>query len=138
LPGRMFNRDHIAGYLIWRLSPEHYKVFTDSRFDIFGGDFLMDEISIDRAAEGEGLRISPFNTPIRDWRAVVEHWGINWMFLERAAETNRALSRPDSGWALIYLDGGYAIWIKRRPENQPWIEKYEIPLRQGRASEQTG
>jgi len=130
LPGRMYNRNNISGYLIWALSPEHYKVFTDSRFDVFGGDFLMDELSIAKGAEsahGERLYLMPYRTPLRDWRAVVDAWRINWMILERGEEVNRTLARPGSGWALIYADPGYAIWLKRTPGNRPWIDKYEIP-----------
>jgi hypothetical protein len=134
LPGRMYNRDNIAGYLIWRLSPERYKVFTDSRFDVFGGDFLMDELSVVKGAEaapGQKLYLMPYKTPLRDWRQVIEHWRINWLFLERGEEMNPILAKPASGWALVYADPGYVIWLKRTPANFPWLEKYEIPTEVG-------
>jgi hypothetical protein len=134
LPGRMFNADNCAGYLIWRLSPEHYQVFTDSRFDIFGQDFLRDEQSVcngwterflasRREQLGEALVRG-----IRPWRQVVEAWNINWLFLEKSELVNCELVRSDSGWALLYLgrlSDPFTIWIRRTPENQPWIERYE-------------
>jgi len=68
LPGRMYNRNNYSGYLIWRLSPEHYKVFTDSRFDIFGQDFLMDELSVVNGWE-DGFLINE-KKPREEWLRV--------------------------------------------------------------------
>ncbi len=138
LPGRMFNADNCAGYLIWRLSPEHYQVFTDSRFDIFGQDFLRDEQSVcngwtERFLESRRERIGGELPGIRPWRQVVEDWKINWLFLEKSELVNCELVRPNSGWALLYLGldkrDPFAVWIRRIPENQPWIERYEKPVR---------
>ncbi len=134
LPGRMFNADNCAGYLIWRLSPEHYQVFTDSRFDIFGQDFLRDEQSIcngwtERFIESRRKLLGDDLAGVRPWRQVVEAWNINWLFLEKSELINCELVRPDSGWALLYLGvekrDPFAIWIRRTPENLPWIERYE-------------
>ena len=123
LPGQMYNRDNIAGYLIWRLSPEYYKVFTDSRFDIFGDDFLADELSVANGWPDGYLK--PFGTPVRDWRKVIDAWKINWLFLESGEKINEILAQRNSGWALIYDDGAFLIWLKRTTANLPWIEKYE-------------
>ena len=130
-PGRMFNRNYFAGYLVWALSPEHYKVFTDSRFDIFGQDFLFDEQSVAGGLTEEMVRDYYANMPDpqpghRPWKEVVEEYNINWLMLEKDELNNFRLLEPDSGWALIYMDHTYRIWIKRAPENQPWIEKYEV------------
>jgi len=132
LPGRMFNADNCAGYLIWRLSPERYQVFTDSRFDIFGQDFLSDEQSVcngwtERFIESRRKRLGDELVGIRPWRQVIEAWNINWLFLEKTELVNCELVRPDSGWALLYLGwrDPFTIWIRRTPENQPWIERYE-------------
>jgi hypothetical protein len=132
LPGRMFNRNNCSGYLIWALSPEHYRLFTDSRFDVFGQDFLMDELSIVRAVEirnpGEEMHWGGADGPLlKDWREVVRHWNINWMLVGVEEDINARLLVPDSGWALLYADAGYAIWIRRVPENASWIERYENP-----------
>ena len=43
LQGPMFNHDNFAGYLIWRLSPEKIKLFTDSRYDLWGSQFAKEE-----------------------------------------------------------------------------------------------
>lgn len=46
LPGPMFNHDNFAGYLIYRLAPEHLQVFTDSRFDLWGSRFAKEKIAV--------------------------------------------------------------------------------------------
>ena len=45
VPGPMFNHDNFAGYLIYRLAPEHYKLFTDSRYDLWGSRYAKEEIA---------------------------------------------------------------------------------------------
>lgn len=121
-PGRMYNRNHVCGYLIWALSPEKYKLFTDNRFDIFGGDFLMDELSI--ANGWPDGRLAPYGTPVTDWRKVVEKWKVNWLFVEKSEKIDEKLrSGEEKGWLLIYEDLQYAIWLKDTPENRLWREK---------------
>ncbi|RJP22063.1 MAG: hypothetical protein C4527_22295 [Candidatus Omnitrophota bacterium] len=46
ISGPMFNHDNFAGYLIWRLSPEHMKLFTDSRYDLWGSRFAKEELGV--------------------------------------------------------------------------------------------
>jgi hypothetical protein len=123
LPPRMYNRDTTCGYLIWALSPEHYQLFTDNRFDIFGGDFLADELSVANGYPDAFLK--PYGTPVRDWRKVVEQYGINWLFIPKGELIHEKLLRgEEKGWVLIYQDWTYAIWMKDTPQNRPWIEKY--------------
>lgn len=46
LPGPMFNHDNFAGYLIYRLAPEKYKLFTDSRYDLWGSRYAKEEMAV--------------------------------------------------------------------------------------------
>ncbi len=140
LPGRMYNRNKLSGYLIWALSPEHYKVFTDSRFDIFGQDFLFDELSIAEGGTTESLNYYYENRDntipgLRPWDEIVEKWDINWIFLDQTEGLNWILLQPESDWALIYSDHKYRIYIKRTKANQPWIEKHESEFRTRRVLE---
>ena len=105
-------------------------MFTDSRFDIFGQDFWADEMSIAWGLEAEDVaRIAREHPAIQPkfgpWREVAHRWGINWIFVAFEEKINGVLLRPDSGWALIYADPLYRIWIERKPENRPWIVRYE-------------
>ncbi len=139
-PGRMYNRNNLSGYLIWALSPEHYKVFTDSRFDIFGQDFLADELSIAEGGTTETLKAyytrgKNVIPGLRPWKEVVEEWNINWIFLDKGEGLNWHLLQPDADWALIYSDQNYRIYIKRTEANRPWIDKYESDFRTRRVLE---
>jgi hypothetical protein len=98
LPGRLFNRNSSSGYLIWALSPEHYRLFTDSRFDVFGGDFIADEDSVvgvwtaDEVADY--YRTAPHPRPgLRDWHTVIAYWGINLLLVEKSEKVHGYLLR---------------------------------------------
>ncbi len=115
--GRLFNLNHYAGYLIWRLSPEHTRVFTDSRFDIFGGRFIEDEYVIRRGAESarEGVL----------WQERLDAYKIDWILIPDAEPLNERLSAHPEAWELVYRDGpwsrhpaGFSIWIRVTPETQ--------------------
>ncbi|MFW5870085.1 MAG: hypothetical protein ACOCVL_00320 [Candidatus Sumerlaeota bacterium] len=140
-PGRMYNRNNFSGYLIWKLSPEHYKLFTDSRFDIFGQDFLADEMSVAEGGTPEHIEhyyeVHPDPMPgMRPWREVVDEYDINWIIVHRDENVNWPLLHPHMGWTLIYSDSLYRIYIRRAPGNQPWIERYERPARTARLREE--
>ena len=90
----------------------------------------MDELSVANGWE-DGLLINEKKPReewlrVRDWRKVVEDWKINWMLVDRGEKINGILMQADSGWALVHLDPGYAIWWKGTPENTPWTERYGI------------
>ncbi len=46
LKGPMFNHDNFAGYLIFRMSPEVMKIFTDSRYDLWGSRYAKEELAV--------------------------------------------------------------------------------------------
>jgi len=117
LRGRLFNRNFYAGYLIWRLAPEQTLVFTDSRFDIFGGKFLRDEYII---AEGEE---DPAEGPL--WRKKLAEYQIDWIILPESLELNARLEAIPEEWELVYRDGpwsrapaGFRVWMRVAPETQ--------------------
>lgn len=61
--GPLFNHDNIAGYLIWRLSPEKYTIFTDTRYDLWGSRFAKEELAILTARD---IPLGGYDTG-RDW-----------------------------------------------------------------------
>lgn len=121
--GNMYNQINYAGYLIWRLSPEHHKVFTDSRFDIWADRFVWEEKAIEA-----GLERHPQG---QNWYELVEKYKINFMVITRDAPLNRVLeNNPD--WVLVYywIDpraytqyDGWNIYVKNTPENQALIQR---------------
>ncbi len=121
--GHMFNQINFAGYIIWRLSPERHKVFTDSRYDIWGDTFLWDEKYI----EGGVTR----NPPGKNWYDLVDKYDINFILITRDAHLNRILQEDDE-WVLVYWwihpesaspFGGWNIYVKNVPENKALIER---------------
>ncbi len=51
LSGPMFNDYQFAGYLIYRLSPENMKVYTDNRFDLWGSRYAKETKAVYSASE---------------------------------------------------------------------------------------
>ena len=94
LPGRLFNGGNYAGYLIWRLSPERMKVFTDNRFDIYGSRFIQDEQIVLRAFEGD--------EDLPNWRAVLRRWDVRTVFVPVGSKIHGALADeppwPEGAW----------------------------------------
>lgn len=46
LPGPIWNADPFTGYMIWRLAPERYRLFTDNRYDIYGARFFRQQQAV--------------------------------------------------------------------------------------------
>ena len=115
--GRMFNGNTYAGYLIWRFSPEPYQVFSDPRFDIFGGDIWRVENTImsgdPRVAEGS-------TRPI--WRELLDQYDIEWMIIRGTSGIAARLRESGSeDWALAaeWPASDWEVWLRRTPENAP-------------------
>jgi len=88
-PGRLWTNLNIGGFMIWRLSPEPYRVYTDSRFDVHGDSRQRVEMSIN------GLEIRP------DWGDVLDDLGVNVIVLEKATPLVMALwESPD--WTPVH------------------------------------
>jgi len=118
-PGRLFNEIHFAGYMIWRLSPDPYQVFTDSRFDVFGGQYKRLH---DRVAEGmetaSGRRL---------WRELLDDWDVNVVVidgwkplnqrLDNSGEWQRVFSQPwrDPRFSDTDARNCFNVWIRKQP-----------------------
>lgn len=145
LEGRMFNPLNSAGYLIWRLSPERHKLFTDSRFDVFGDDFVWyqrpfiygvksaedwDQLDWTRIGltEEEGERIRE-KVGSAGWSQILDKWNVNFVLAEIGWRATKMMSdSPD--WELVYVwrkpfqaDVGYAVFIRKVPENADLIRR---------------
>lgn len=114
LPGRLWNAGNYGGYLIWRLSPERYKVFTDNRYDIWGGDFIQQQEIVLHGFEGDA------QADIPSWRDVLDHWNVNTLFLPVGSGLHqKLLVRAQEGsaeWRPVWAqDGQFAIWTRKTP-----------------------
>jgi hypothetical protein len=119
--GRMYNNINIAGYLIWRLSPEYHKVFTDSRFDIFSGLFLEDALLVEYGVDEPQY-------PDKTWYKILDKWKINFIVVPKSVGLNKVITKD---WILVYYNqpdpnrklSGFNIYVKDKPENKDFIER---------------
>jgi hypothetical protein len=108
LEGNMFNDDEFGDYIIYSAFPR-YKVFIDSRVDMYGPDRLKDYLHMVSFKPG--------------WEDIVEKYSINWVFFNSDSMLSRHL-RERNDWKLIYSDRVANIFIKNIPENQEIIKRY--------------
>ena len=152
-PGPMLNGDvGYAGYLIWRLSPESYKVWTDSRFDIHGsGPARMlssvkaasDEFTVAWARDVGNPVLGPAPDDQPYWRAIID-WLDPGFIIVSTEDYNfhildRRLAERGSGWARVFVSParralyasgwapwqfrGYAIYVRDTEANRALIER---------------
>ena len=140
----MFNPVNCSGYLIWRLSPETHKVFTDGRFDIFGDQFVWDEWAasrgIERAnwdniawekagfTEREGRRIRE-RCQSAGWSDILDRWQINFVIAERPWGLRDKL-RASGQWESVFhwikpfdRQEGYEVFVRRTDSNRELIRR---------------
>ncbi len=91
-PGALYNENNFAGYLIWRFSPDQHRVFSDSRFDIFGADLWWQEEIVASLYEGDEERPS--------WREVLDDWDVQWGITRGRTPLARGLRQGLDGWAV--------------------------------------
>src|SRR5690606_26777538 len=125
LPPRMFSDSNYCGYFMWRLSPEHYKLFTDNRFDVFGSKFVWEERMVFFALT-PGDRLDG-RVVTESWSDILRRHGVNFLVFRPIdrKELFQAL-RTSNEWRLVY----YYIAPQASPRNWP-IEGYYVWVRDG-------
>ena len=129
LPGRIWNGGNYAGYLMWRLAPEHYKLFTDNRYDIYGGQFIREEHAVRNGWTREKLDAANLRSEdgFHAWNEVLDRWEVQTLFVESGEVINALL--PDDAWKLVFEDYAYKIWVRNTPANQTAIDRaLALPL----------
>jgi hypothetical protein len=129
LPDRMFSEINYCGYLMWRLSPEHHRLFTDNRFDLFGSRFYPYEYTVAHGLAGgnefaNGMRVE------KGWDGILDEWGVNFVVIARDMELNRRL-RESGKWKVIYYyvapgspqESGFNIWLRDEPRFAEAMER---------------
>jgi hypothetical protein len=108
LKGNMFNDDEFGDYIIYSAYPQ-YKVFIDSRVDMYGIDQFKDYLTMVYFKPG--------------WEKIIEKYKINWMILNSDSILSRYLmERKD--WRLIYSDRVANIFVRNISENQDILRDY--------------
>jgi hypothetical protein len=120
-PPRLWTNLNIGGFMIWRLSPETLKVFTDSRFDVHGGGPQRVEMSLNGVGPDGGV-------PDPDWEQVLDDLGVNVAVLEKATPLVRAMWASPN-WVAVHewtapgrrWRDGTMTFIRDVPENETAI-----------------
>ena len=108
VPGRMLNYWSWGSYLIWRLWPEK-QVFADGRFEVYDPSVFKDWLTVNDGRPG--------------WRERLDRRQIN--FTVVGANPSQAGTFESGGWALVYWDDLCVVYVRRSPENQPLIDRFE-------------
>lgn len=139
LPRPLFNEANISGYLMWRLAPDQlsesgrpidkpgYLLFTDNRYDIYGGEFIRDQDSVLYGLNDEEARVNSERWRFKDrkfsnWRSVLDRYGVQTLFLPAGADVNRELAQSNE-WVNVWADRKFTIWVRKTPANQPAIAR---------------
>ncbi|MEN6627262.1 MAG: hypothetical protein ABFD69_13645 [Candidatus Sumerlaeia bacterium] len=138
LPGPIFNSGNESGYLIWRLAPDlltesgrpipgpGYLLFTDNRYDIYGGQFIREEQSVLNGLSPEDARranerLAWNGRVFASWREVLDRHAVQTLFIATDAPVNRELSR--GGWLRVWYGRDVSIWVRDTAANAPAIER---------------
>jgi hypothetical protein len=99
LPSNIFHEMAFGSYLIWNAQPD-YKVFVDSRVELFPISIWDDYFTISNAKE--------------DWEEKLKSYGINTLMLEpenQARLIEAAAQSPN--WEMVYQDQAAVIFTRR-------------------------
>jgi Tfp pilus assembly protein PilF len=117
LPGNIFQDYNLGGFTAWRLGPAY-------------GDFI-DGRNVDPAVwtEKQEFISSPPDSPL--WEKESDRRGINLLFFSlgrfSGGGTPDLMSLCQSHlWRPVYLDEVSIVMLRNRPENRPWIDRFEV------------
>jgi len=106
LKGNMFNDDEFGDYIIYSVHPQ-YKVFIDSRVEMYGLDHFKDYLTMIYFEPG--------------WENIIEKYSINWMILDADSIFSRHLMGRND-WKLIYSDKVANIFVRNISKNQDILQ----------------
>jgi hypothetical protein len=87
---RIFTHDEWGDYLIYRLSPQGFKVFVDGRSDFYGGKFGQEYIDVMEVKY--------------NWQQTLDRYGVDTILLPADAPLTGAL-KESRRWRVAYDDG---------------------------------
>ena len=119
LPRNIFHDYGQGGYLAWQVGSE-YPDFVDGRYIPFGKELFAEQTKLMVAAPDSV-----------QWKEAADHWKISTLIfpIARYAGLGRfPLQEYCKGaqWKLIYLDEVSVIFVRNRPENAQFIEKFPL------------
>lgn len=118
ITGPIFNNYDIGGYLIFHLFPRE-KVFVDNRPEAYPVEFFTEQYI-------------PMQEDEEKWRGALSRYGFNAIVFAYHDATpwgqQFLVSRiQDQEWAPVFADRKVLVLIRRNKENEPLIERFELP-----------
>ncbi len=118
LPGPIFNNYDVGSYLIWFLYPQK-AVFVDNRPEAYPVSFFQQTYI-------------PAQTNDKVWQKLEKHWHFQTIVFWRHDFTpwgQAFLIRrlKDKNWVPVYVDRYLLIFLRRNPQNQALIRRYQLP-----------
>jgi len=116
--GPIFNNYDIGGYLIYHLYP-NFPVFVDNRPEAYPVSFFQDVYILMQEDE-------------RVWRQQLEKHGFNSIIFAHRDATpwGQTFLRSrifDPSWAPVFADDRVIVFLRRSPDNESTIRRFEIP-----------
>jgi len=127
ISGPIFNNYDIGGYLIFYLYPET-KVFIDNRPEAFPREFFTQ-------------KYIPAQLDEKIWQELLSEYNFNAIYFHRHDLTNWGqdfLVRiiQDKNWVPVFVDDWTIILVRNTPQNQPIIDKHQLPAEMFKITEQ--
>lgn len=117
LPGNVLHDYNTGGFVAWRLGPNY-------------GDFI-DGRNVSPAVWDEAEKFYATPPDSEDWEAEADRRNINVLFFTLArfygtASSNLPAICQSRLWRPVYMDEVSIVLLRNRPENRPWIDRYEV------------
>lgn len=117
-PGQVINTFNEGGYLLWRLFPR-YRDYIDGRAVPFGKAF---------AEHGGDLLSKPLDNPA--WQEEADKYGANTIIfpltLDEISLDRLKYDCNSVEWRPVYLDEVSIVLVRRKPETEDLIKRYEV------------
>ena len=115
IPGKMFNFFDIGGFLDWQLYPQAL-TYIDGR--TYNQEVFMDHQVVTGAMQG--------------WENILEKYGITYIVLKSMDSSGMILPivpvlANNPGWALVFSDGLFVVFVRNAPGLQGYIKAHQIP-----------
>jgi hypothetical protein len=99
LPPQIFHAMSFGSYLTWAAQPS-YKVFVDSRIELYSSRVWKDYLSISNAQD--------------DWEILLEKYGVNTLMLSPSEQAPLLMrARESDQWTLVYEDNSAELFIRK-------------------------
>jgi MFS family permease len=108
-PGRLYAPPTWGSYAIFHLYPD-YKVYIDTRFDMYGEEFFKSSHHLKLVMPG--------------WEKKLIKYDVNWVVIPvKCSMANLMRGKHEKYWFEVYKDKTAAIFMLRSPENEKWFKE---------------